>query len=118
MTAVLALQGRRSGGSFDMRTKQARTLRAIVGGLADELQIEQTGISAVQARQLQRAAELSLLADETRQRALLGDCVAIAELVRIERLAAAARRQLGMAVRKPQSGPTLADYLATKRTAS
>lgn len=105
MTAVVALQGRRSGGSFDMRTKQARTLRSIVDGLADELGFEQTALSAVQGRQLQRAAELSLLADEARQRALMGDCVATSELVRIERLAAAARRQLGLSVtaRKPQA---------------
>jgi hypothetical protein len=119
MATIHPLAGRKNGGLFDMRTKEGRTLKSIVDGLADELGLEQSALSPVQAAALQRSAELELLATESRHRALFGDATALGECVRLERLSDASRKRLGLSAgRSKPTGPSLAEYLKQKQAAA
>jgi hypothetical protein len=61
-----------------------------------------------------RAATLTAIAEDRRMRALAGEPVLLDDLVRVERLAMQAVRNLGLDKRREPSGPTLREYLAAK----
>jgi hypothetical protein len=86
-------------------------VRDRIAGLVDEAG-GRNGLTASQMRAISRAAELSVLADHARKRALQGQ-ETIEQVVRAENLAARALR--GLSLTKPQPARrTLRDHIAAK----
>lgn len=77
-------------------------------------------VDEVTANRIAVAAEMATASEAARARFLRGDpSVSINDLVRLERLAAAAEKRLGVGVAQPKrSGPTLAEYLAGRSQAA
>lgn len=88
--------------------RRARSLAALytymLGDVSPTLQVK-----------IARTAELVAIAEATRAAHLRGESSApLDDLVRVERLAAAAVKQLGIADRKPVPQPSLQEYLASR----
>ena len=100
---------------LDGRTRQARRLRELINWL-----IEETGgtasASPAQLERIHRTAQLVLLAEQSRERALRSDGD-LESVVRIENLAARTLRSLRVTVPKRSSKPSLAEYLASRGVA-
>src|SRR6516225_8329771 len=76
----------------------ARQFEAAIGG----------DVTDNQRLAIGRAATLTAVAEDRRMRALAGEPVLLDDLVRVERLAMQAVRNLGLDKRREPSGPTLA----------
>jgi hypothetical protein len=79
---------------IDKRRSAGRRLASIVTELTKALGGQ---LTEARVEQVQRAAELAVLAEQVRARALRGDERAITEIAGIEALAQQARRELGLA---------------------
>lgn len=96
---------------LDGRTIEAQAVRrqmadfvAALGGPA--------AVDAVAMLRIERAVELSVTAKRLRTRALRGEPVDIAALVKIENAADRAMRDLGLDRQREPAGPSLTEYLA------
>jgi hypothetical protein len=90
--------------------RAAQLMRQLEAALGDD-------ITEGQRLAVSRAAVMTAIAEDARVRKLNGATdITLDDLVRLDRVAAHAVRQLGItaAPAKP-SGPTLADYLSTRR---
>jgi hypothetical protein len=103
---------RRPVAPFDRRLRLGRRVSefervfiSIIGDAAKDNPILRAAI--------RRAAELKALAESLRSRALRGDDVSADDIVRVERLSAAAERalKLDQCEREKSDPPSLADYL-------
>jgi hypothetical protein len=101
---------------LDGRGRAAKRLRIIAADMEAQLPAPLT--DAMRAL-MTRAAELALAAELARGKLVRGEAVAIAEVVKLENLAARAWRDLHhrAAAAKP-AGPTLQEYLRNKAAAS
>lgn len=96
--------------SIDRRTRLWRAVRDRIASLVEEAG-GRNGLTASQMRAISRAAELSVLADQARQRALQSQ-ESTTEVVRLENLAARALRGLSLAKPKPTEQPSANAYRA------
>jgi hypothetical protein len=105
---------KRSRHRLDRRVRPARNVLKLI-----ELYSARLGKDAsdplLQAA-IVRAAELRAVAEDLRSQVLRGESVSADDLVRCERLAAAAERALHLDRRQRDTTPTLQDYLASKVT--
>jgi hypothetical protein len=100
---------------LDGRTRAAARARKLAADF--EAQIGGTITTAMRIA-IERAATLVVVAEDSRARRLSGDStVLLDDLVRIDRLAAQAVRNLGINVEKKPQRQTLADYLRAKHDA-
>jgi hypothetical protein len=80
---------------------------------------EEVARDALLAAAVIRAAELTAYAESLRQAALRGQPISADDVVRAERLASAAVRHLQLdRPREKARGPSLKEYIASKRSAS
>jgi hypothetical protein len=97
---------------FDKRTAQWRRRCELVS--LYEASLGGTVSPALQL-QIERAAEMGVIAERARASFLTGQAVSLDDVVRTERAAASAVRALRIGDRKPKA-ETLHDYLAAKAT--
>jgi hypothetical protein len=99
---------------LDGRLRAARRLRAIAADMEAQLPAP---LTAAMRAMVKRASELALAAEMARGQLVSGQAVSIAEVVKLENLAARAARDLHnrAAARGPTSGPTLGDLLRQDR---
>jgi len=94
---------------IDGRTRSGRRARELARQFEAALG---DGITDGQRLAIARAATLTAIAENRRMRALAGEPVLLDDLVRIERLAAQAVRNLGLDKRREPAEPSLAQVLA------
>jgi len=99
---------------LDGRTRAAARARKLVAVFEAELG---GTLSAATRIAIERAATLVVLAEDARARRLAGDLkISLEDLVRMDRVAAAAIKALGLGHRREPSGPTLGEYLREQGT--
>jgi hypothetical protein len=100
---------------LDLRTRAGRRARELICQFETALG---GTITDGQRLAVHRAALLTSLAEDKRARSLAGEPINLDDLVRIDRLAMQAVRLLGIdLVGQSKSGPSLAEYLASKAPA-
>jgi hypothetical protein len=109
----LGVRARRARWPLDGRTRESRKLRALVTDLSRQFHIDADDLL------LQRAAQLALAAEQERGRLLRNIPGSSVEgLVKLENLARRAALDVSNKAKdKPNTGPTLAQYLAAKAAA-
>jgi hypothetical protein len=93
---------------LDMRSQSARRYRDLIASFTNALG---SHLSDAQRVAVQRAAGLTVAAEEARARAMRGEPIEIADLVKLENLADRAVRALNIK-HKGLKPPALDDYLA------
>jgi hypothetical protein len=91
-----------------MRSQSARRYRDLIASFTNALG---SHLSDAQRVAVQRAAGLTVAAEEARAKAMRGEPIPIADLVKLENLADRAVRALNIKDRRPNP-PALGDYLA------
>jgi DNA-binding helix-hairpin-helix protein with protein kinase domain len=107
-----------SGLNWRQRKKANMRRKQLVDGYTAALG-GSSRITAIQLRDIERAVDMTMLAEAARAKALRGDKVAITDLVRLEGAADRAVRRLNLPA--SHAGPpvqTLAEYLASRHAAS
>jgi hypothetical protein len=100
---------------LDQRTRAGRRAKELREHYAAVLSEREMTVELVAA--ISRAAELQAISEQLRANAVRGLPVSPDDLVRIERLSAAALRALHLPTSANKQTPTLAEYLASTRTA-
>jgi hypothetical protein len=110
----LGVRARRARWPLDGRTRESRKLRALVADLSRQFHI------AADDPLVARAAQLALAAEQARRQLIRNAPGASVEgLVKLENLARRAALDVSNKAKdKPNTGPTLAEYLAAKAAAA
>lgn len=99
--------------ALDGRTVAARRAAALTETFAAEFGAE---LTPAQRIRVETAAALSAIAEDAQTRRLAGDAsITLDDLVRAVSAARRAVRDLGLDRKRPPSGPTLSEYLASRR---
>jgi hypothetical protein len=105
-------------GHLDRRTRASRRAAALAEAFAAELGGQITDSLRIR---IETAAALSVIAEDAQTRRLVGDSsISLDDLVRAVSAARRALRDIGIRpnVKREQLGPTLAQYIASKRNSS
>jgi hypothetical protein len=105
-------------GHLDRRTRASRRAAALAEGFAAEIGGQITDSLRIR---IETAAALSVIAEDAQTRRLAGDSsISLDDLVRAASAARRALRDIGIKpnTKRDQLGPTLAEYVASKRRSS
>jgi hypothetical protein len=105
-------------GHLDRRTRASRRAAALAEGFAAEIGGQITDSLRIR---IETAAALSVIAEDAQTRRLAGDSsISLDDLVRAVSAARRALRDIGIKpnTKRDQLGPTLAEYVASKRRSS
>src|SRR5262249_4284809 len=105
-------------GHLDRRTRASRRAAALAEAFAAEIGGQLTDSLRIR---IESAAALSVIAEDVQTRRLAGDSsVSLDDLVRAVSAARRALRDIGIRpnAKREQLGPTLAEYIASKRTSA